>query len=64
MPHKFQIGDVVNYYPKDRRANAPRGTCTITGHMPVMEGQPEYRIRHFSEDFERVAQESELSRSV
>jgi hypothetical protein len=30
--------------------------------MPAMEGQqPEYRIKHFSEDFERVAQESELS---
>jgi hypothetical protein len=33
-----------------------RGTYTITGLMPVLEGQrPEYRIKHFSEEFERVA---------
>jgi hypothetical protein len=30
--------------------------------MPAIEGQqPEYRIKHFSEEFERVAFESELS---
>ena len=34
----------------------------MTGLMPVMDGQPpEYRIKHFSEDFEHVALESELS---
>ena len=39
-----------------------RGTHTITAFMPVPDGQqPEYRIRHFSEDFERVAMENELS---
>jgi hypothetical protein len=38
-----------------------RGTYTITGLMPVIEGrQPEYRIKHFSEEFERVAFENEL----
>jgi hypothetical protein len=31
--------------------------------MPVLDGQqPAYRIKHFSEDFERVATEGELSR--
>jgi hypothetical protein len=30
--------------------------------MPVTDGQqPEYRIKHFSEDFERVVLERELS---
>jgi hypothetical protein len=30
--------------------------------MPVRDGQePEYRMRHFSEDFELVPRESELS---
>ena len=38
------------------------GTYTITGFMPAMEGQqPEYRIKHFSEQFERVAFENELT---
>ncbi len=62
MPHKFKIGTVVNYYPKDRRLSAARGTYIITRLMPAMEGQqPEYRIKHFSEEFERVAFENELS---
>jgi hypothetical protein len=39
-----------------------RGTYTVAGLMPAMEGQqPEYRIKHFSEEFERVAYENELS---
>jgi hypothetical protein len=62
MPHKFKIGTVVNYYPKDRMLNTARGTYTITRLMPAVEGQrPEYRIKHFSEEFERVAFENELS---
>jgi hypothetical protein len=63
MPHKFKIGAVVTYYPKDRRANAPRGACTVMGHMPGIEGELEYRIKHFDEEFERVALENELSAS-
>ena len=62
MPHKFKIGDIVNYHPTDRILNAARGTYTVTGLMPAVEGQqPEHRIRHFSEDFERVALENELT---
>jgi hypothetical protein len=62
MTHKFKTGAVVYYHPKDRMLNTPRGTYTITGLMPGLEGQqPQYRIKHFSEDFERVAFENELS---
>jgi hypothetical protein len=62
MPHKFKIGDTVTYYPSDRMHNTARGTYTITGFMPTGgDHRPEYRIKHFSEDFERVAVESELS---
>ena len=61
MPHKFKIGATVNYYPKDRMLSMARGTYTITRLMPATEGQePEYRIKHFSEEFERVAFENEL----
>jgi hypothetical protein len=64
MLHKFKIGAVVNYRPKDRVISAPRGTYIVTGLNHPLEGQqPEYRIRHFSEEFERVAMESELSPS-
>jgi hypothetical protein len=64
LPHKFKIGDIVHYRPKDRMLNTARGTYTVTWLMPALEGQqPEYRIKHFSEDFERVALENELSAS-
>jgi hypothetical protein len=59
MPHKFKIGDFVEYHPSDRMLSTARGTYTVTGLMPRRK-QPEYRIKHFSEDFERVAFESEL----
>jgi hypothetical protein len=61
MRHKFKIGTVVNYHPKDRMLSTARGTYTVTGVMPASDGQPEYRIKHFSEDFERMAFENELS---
>jgi hypothetical protein len=62
MPHKFKIGTIVSYWPEDRLVSAPRGTYIVTGLMPVFDKQPEYRIRHHSEDFERVAIEHELTR--
>ena len=62
MPHKFKIGTVVNYRPKDRMLSTARGTYTITGLIPAIEDKPpEYQIKHFSEEFERVALEPELS---
>ena len=62
MPHKFKIGTVVNYRPKDRMLSTARGTYMITGLMPAIEDKPpEYRIKHFSEEFERVAFENELT---
>jgi hypothetical protein len=61
MPHRFKIGSVVSYRPKDRRLSTARGTYMVTGLVPVTDGQPEYRIKHFSEEFERVALENELS---
>jgi hypothetical protein len=47
--------------------NTARGTYTVIGRtvigrMPAgSDQQPEYRIKHFSEAFERVAMENELS---
>ena len=62
MLHKFKIGTVVNYRPKSGMLSTARGTYTITGLMPAIEDKPpEYRIKHFSEEFERVAFENELT---
>jgi hypothetical protein len=62
MRYKFNIGAIVYYRPKGRMLDTARGTYTVMGRMPAgSDQQPEYRIKHFSEDFERVAMESELS---
>jgi hypothetical protein len=62
MSHKFKIGQTVNYHPKDRMLSMARGSYTVAGLMPALDGQqPEYRIRHSSEEFERIAFENELS---
>jgi hypothetical protein len=62
MAHKFKIGQTVKYHPKDRMLSTARGTYTVIRLMPAGEGQQaEYRIRHFSEEFERIAFENELS---
>jgi hypothetical protein len=61
MTHSFKLGEVVQYNPSSRRLPAPGGTYAVTGILPENDGQPEYRIKHVSEDFERIAQEGELS---
>jgi hypothetical protein len=62
VPHKFKIGQIVFYRPKQRMLSASRGTYTVTGLVAVSDGQqPEYRIRHFTEEVERVGFENELS---
>jgi hypothetical protein len=63
MPHKFKIGEIVRYRPHDRMLSAARGTYIVTGFKPADGQRPEYRIRHPSEEFERVAVEGELSAS-
>ena len=61
MAHKFKIGETVNYRPGARALRQSSGAYMVTGFLPENDGQPTYRIKHFSEDHERVAFESELS---
>jgi hypothetical protein len=60
MPHKFKIGDIVRYRPADRRHRAADGVYTVTFLLPG-NGLPQYRIKHPSEEFERIAVEGELA---
>jgi hypothetical protein len=42
-----------------------RGTYTVIGRMPAGgDQQPEYRIKHFSEDFQRVALKTSCRRVI
>jgi hypothetical protein len=62
MTHKFKIGQTVNYRPAARALRESGGTYTITGFLPEeTDRQSLYRIKHYSEEHERVAQENELS---
>ena len=58
MPQKFKIG-AVRLLPHRRHREAD-GVYIITSLLPG-DGQPQYRIKHPSEEFERVAIENELS---
>ena len=59
--HRFKVGQMVSYRPADRLQSAAHGIYEVVRLLPGTSGQPEYRIKHFSEEHERVALESELS---
>lgn len=60
--HKFRIGQMVTYRPKQRGVDAPPdGAFMVTARLAKRtDGQFEYRIRNLNEQHERVAKESEL----
>ena len=60
MPHKFIIGQAVEYTPGPG-LDAPGGLYIVTAKLPERNGEFEYHIRPTSEPHEmRVARESEL----
>ena len=60
--YKFKIGEAVYYHPK-LSIDAPRGAYQIIRRLPTAEGEFQYVIRSVNEDRQRVAKESELSRT-
>jgi hypothetical protein len=59
MPHKFTIGQAVEYSPPPR-LHAPPGIYLVTAKLPERDGEFEYHIKHSTELHERIAKESEL----
>jgi hypothetical protein len=59
MPHKFILGQAVEYYAP-RGLHAPPGFYVVTAKLPERDGEFEYRIQHIGELFERTARESQL----
>ena len=63
MPsHKFHVGEIVSLRAFVSR-NVPRGAYEVTKQLPHNGREFEYRIKSASEEHERVAGESELTRS-
>jgi len=63
--HKFRIGQTVTYHPAVRGAEARQRLYVILARLPQGgDGQFEYRIKHSSEPYERIAKENELRRNL
>jgi hypothetical protein len=59
MPHKFNLGQTVEYHPP-RGHYAPPGIYVVAAKLAERDGEFEYYIQHVSELHERIARESEL----
>jgi hypothetical protein len=63
MPaHKFNISETVMLRPAVNR-NVPGGIYEVTKQLPHNGREFEYRIKSASEEHERVALESELTKA-
>ena len=63
MTHRFSAGQDV-YYEAPFTHNAARGTYKIIRPLPVENNNKiAYRIKSAAESFERIAEESELTRA-
>ena len=61
-PHKFKVGDAVEFSPGRRSMPASSGAYKVVRLVPSDTGENVYRVKSASEPFERTAREIELSR--
>jgi len=61
-PHKFKVGDVVNYFPPKASLMPSARDYKVLKLLPAEDGQNQYRIKGMSEMYERCVRESDLSR--
>jgi hypothetical protein len=62
MPsHKFNIGDTVLFNPRISQ-KAPWGVYEVVKVLPG-NGEPEYHVKIANEEHQRVARESELTKT-
>jgi hypothetical protein len=63
MAHKFAAGQNVYYQPQFQN-NAARGKYKVIRQLPVEnDNRVSYRIKSLAENFERIAEESQLTRT-
>ena len=58
MPHKFNLGQTVEYHP--RGFYVPPGIYVVTAKLAERDGEFEYHITHIKELYERIVRESQL----
>ena len=59
-PHRFAVGDTVEFILQRFDGSAPRGAYTVVRQLPGPHNDREYRIRHLQDGHERVVLESRL----
>lgn len=62
--HKFSVGQSVHFESYLANRIGARGTYKVIRLMPAEADQYRYRIKGTHENFERVAEEAQLSRSA
>jgi hypothetical protein len=62
MPHKFAVGESVQFRPAVLPIDMARGLSIVTMLLPEIDGELAYRIRNPNEPHERIAKEGELYR--
>jgi hypothetical protein len=62
--HKFKVGEVVEFSQRRHALPTVRGRYEIVRLLRSDGSQFQYRIKAPSESFERIAQESQLSRGA
>jgi hypothetical protein len=61
--HKYTVGEQVYFRPAKFRLPAVPQKYMVLKRLPLEGGEITYRIKGSAEQFERVAKESELSRT-
>jgi hypothetical protein len=59
-PHKYAVGETVEFQPGRWDANTPRGRYTITRALPGDDLDRTYRARSAADGLERVFREAQL----
>jgi len=59
-PHKFAVGENVEFIPGRYDTNVPRGLYTITRQLPGDDFDREYRVRNQRDGHERIIKEAQL----
>lgn len=61
--HRYKAGQVVEFLPRSRDGNIPRGPYRITRLLPGEGGNVQYRVQHAADGHERVVMETQIAPS-
>ncbi|MBX6743936.1 MAG: hypothetical protein IRY87_18025 [Acetobacteraceae bacterium] len=59
-PHRYAVGQNVEFVPRRFDGNVPRGTYTVVRQLPGPPNDREYRVKHLQDGHERIVLESQL----